>query len=179
MGAMATDAELATEASARSEYEHWTARRKERLEAPKTILPLIVLEDVLHYAVALLLVAIAGAVLYRTVHDLLTTHETFFVAVPDAISDVLFVIIVLEIFTTILSHFREKGFQLKPFLIIGIISAVRHVLTVGARLSVKGAVVSEQNRILVELGVNAAVVVALVVALVLIRRSDTYGSELD
>jgi hypothetical protein len=59
-------------------------------------------------------------------------------------------------------------------LIIGIISAVREILTVGARLSLQGAVHEPSSTVvhnaLLELGVNAAVVVGLALSLVLIRR---------
>ena len=53
---------------------------------------------------------------------------------------------------------------------IGIISATRDILTVGAELSLVG----EQAplvRTMTELGINAGVVVALSIAVVLVRRS--------
>jgi hypothetical protein len=61
------------------------------------------------------------------------------------------------------------GFQLQPFLVIGIISATRDILSVGAELSLTGENTS-LARTMTELGVNAAVVLALSVALVLVRR---------
>jgi flagellar biosynthesis component FlhA len=51
----------------------------------------------------------------------------------------------------------------------GIISATRDILTVGAELSLVGEQ-AQLVRTMTELGVNAAVVVALSVALVLVRR---------
>jgi hypothetical protein len=56
-------------------------------------------------------------------------------------------------------------------LIIGIISAVRHILTVGAKLSLIGET-SETvfRRSQIELGVSAAVVLTLAIGLVLISR---------
>ena len=65
--------------------------------------------------------------------------------------------------------FMTIAVALQPFLVIGIISATRDILTVGAELSLTG----EQTplvRTMTELGVNAGVVVALSVALVLVRR---------
>ena len=79
----------------------------------------------------------------------------------------------MEILQTVMAHFGNEGFQLKPFLIIGIISAVRHILTVGAQQSLGLEGTNEAfRRAQIELGVNAAVTVALVAALVLIRHSD-------
>ena len=132
-------------------------------------------EDLIHYAVALVLVAVAAIVLYRTARDLLTTKDSFAVAATSAVNGVLFAIIVLEVMRTVVAHFETGGLQLQSFLIIGIISAVREILTVGARLSLVGAhgrgpTGSDVSNALLELGVNAGVVVGLALSLVLIRR---------
>jgi hypothetical protein len=66
-------------------------------------------------------------------------------------------------------------------LIIGIISAVREILTVGARLSLVGSVHDPSPTVvhnaLLELGVNAAVVVGLALALVLVRRVAGFSDD--
>ena len=83
--------------------------------------------------------------------------------------DLLFIVVVLELVRTIVARLEGGGFQLQPFLVIGIISATRDILTVGAELSLVG----RQTPIaptLTELGINAGVVVALSLALVLVRR---------
>lgn len=130
-------------------------------------------EDIFHLGVAVLLTAVAGYVLYQTTHDFLSSGPDFAVRVSSVINGVLFVIIVMEILQTVMAHFGNEGFQLKPFLIIGIISAVRHILTVGAQQSLGLEGTSEAfRRAQIELGVNAAVTVALVAGLVLIRRSN-------
>jgi hypothetical protein len=70
---------------------------------------------------------------------------------------------------TIIARLERGGFQLQPFLVIGIISATRDIFTVAAELSLVG----EQAplvRTMTELGVNACVVVAVSIALVLVRR---------
>jgi hypothetical protein len=40
---------------------------------------------------------------------------------------VLFVVIVLERMSIVVAHFDQAGLQLQPFLIIGVISGVRHI----------------------------------------------------
>jgi uncharacterized membrane protein (DUF373 family) len=136
-------------------------------------------EDLIHYAVALLLLAVAGIVLYHTAYDLATTKEKFAAAATTSVNGVLFAIIVIEVMRTVVAHFERGGLQLQPFLIIGIISAVREILTVGARLSLQGAAHEPSTTVvhnaLLELGVNAAVVVGLALALVLIRRLAGLG----
>jgi uncharacterized membrane protein (DUF373 family) len=130
-------------------------------------------EDLIHYAVALVLIAAAAVVLYNTTVDFVNSKQTFEVAATTAVNNVLFAIIVIEVMRTVVAHFEKGGLQLQPFLIIGIISAVREILTVGARLSLQGAAhetTTVVQNALLELGVNAAVVVGLAVSLVLIRR---------
>src|SRR5712664_215652 len=127
-------------------------------------------EDLIHYLIAGLLLAIAGYVVYRTAADLLRSGPPFSERVTAAVNDVLFVIIVLELLRTVVAHFETDELQLQPFLIIGIISAVRHILTIGARLTLVGessGAAFEHSQ--VELGVEAGVVLALTVALLMLR----------
>jgi len=137
-------------------------------------------EDVMHYAVAAFLLAMGAYVLIHSVVEFVDRKTDFAERVTAGVNGVLFVIIVMEILRTVLAHFDDAGLQLKPFLIIGIISAVRHLLTVGAQASLGGRVdATAFNHTQMELGVNAAVVIALVLGLVLIRRSDSATAEAD
>jgi hypothetical protein len=85
-------------------------------------------EDLIHYAVALVLLAVAAIVLYNTAYDLAMSKESFAVAATAAVNGVLFAIIVLEVMRTVVAHFERGGLQLQSFLIIGIISAPRRGL---------------------------------------------------
>ena len=131
-------------------------------------------EDVIHYGVAVVLMIVAGIVLYKTTYDLVTTSEPFAQAATTAVNGVLFAIIIMEVMRTVMAHFDRGGLQLQPFLIIGIISAVREILSVGAHLSLSSSghdgTASTVHLALLELAINAGVVVGLAAALVLIRR---------
>ncbi len=143
--------------------------RRER-ETPRWLLSgLAAVEDLVYVGVALVLIGIAAAGLWNTVDTMLNSGDPFAVAVTNAVNGLLFVVIVLEIFRTLVAHLEGGGFQLRPFLIIGIISAVRHVLLVGAQ-SLSGSN-SAFNHAQIELGVNAGVALVLVIALVLLQRS--------
>ena len=133
-------------------------------------------EDAIHIAVAALLVVVGVVVLMETVVGSATGDEAFVDRITAVVNGVLVVIIVMEILRTVVAHFEQGGFQLKPFLIIGIISAVRHILLVGAKVSLKSKDATAFRKTQIELGVNAAVVLALVVGLILIRRNEAqYG----
>jgi uncharacterized membrane protein (DUF373 family) len=135
-------------------------------------------EDLVHFAAAILLLALAILVLYHTTSGLLQADSTFSSRVIDGIDGVLFVIIMVELMQTVMAHFEHTGFQLKPFLIIGIISAVRHILTIGARLTLAGNVNGQPFRqSQIELGVETGVVLGLAIGLLLVRIGDTKGGD--
>lgn len=88
------------------------------------------------------------------------------------INDILFIVIILEILRTVISRFTDGVYQLNKFFIIGVIAAVRHILTVGASLTLQTGKTDEAfERALYELGLNALVVVALVFAIFLSRSA--------
>ncbi len=135
-------------------------------------------EDVFHYAVALLLLGIGVVVLYHTASVLVDPSRTFALRTVDSINGILLAVIVLELMSTVVAHFERVGLQLKPFLIIGIISAVRHILTIGARLTLLGEVRGEAFRnSQIELGVESGVAFALAISLLLVRRGETTVSD--
>src|SRR5260370_33369734 len=71
-------------------------------------------EDLIHYLIAGLLLAIAGYVVYRTAADLLRSGPPFSERVTAAVNDVLFVIIVLELLRTVGAHFETAQRPLEP-----------------------------------------------------------------
>ncbi len=79
------------------------------------------------------------------------------------ISDLLLVLIIMEVLGTVTHYLKERATSLRPFLFIGIISATRGILSIGARLSVEGSKISvpEFQNSMIELGVNGLVILAL------------------
>ncbi|MGE5553985.1 MAG: phosphate-starvation-inducible PsiE family protein [Betaproteobacteria bacterium] len=125
-----------------------------------------VLNRGLHWAVAFGLVAVAVAVFVQAVWTGLTEigHD-FMGTILRVVNDLLFVVIVLEVLSTVTSHFEHRDFALKPFLIVGTISVVRHLLVVGARMSMlgEGPAVQFQHYVM-ELVINGVLTLVLVVA---------------
>jgi uncharacterized membrane protein (DUF373 family) len=88
------------------------------------------------------------------------------------VNDILFIVIILEILRTVISRFTDGVYQLDKFLIIGVIAAVRHILTVGASLTLTAEKTDDAfQRALYELGLNALVVAALVFAIFLSKSA--------
>jgi uncharacterized membrane protein (DUF373 family) len=98
-------------------------------------------------------------------------------AIVDMVSGLLLVLIIVEILSTVIHYLKSHTTSLRPFLFIGIISATRSILSIGARLSVTNETVSgattsviEFNHSMIELGVSAAVILALGITLKLLGR---------
>jgi uncharacterized membrane protein (DUF373 family) len=83
--------------------------------------------------------------------------------VLDFVSDLLLVLIIMELLGTIRSYVEKGDTSVEPFLIIGIISATRGILSVGARLYITGETlkVDDFRNAMIELAVNALVIIAL------------------
>jgi uncharacterized membrane protein (DUF373 family) len=135
-------------------------------------------EEVFHVVLGLFLLAIAVVALYFSVIRAFETQPFFPTGMIQAINDILFIIIILEILRTVVARYTDGVFQLQNFLIIGVIAAVRHILTVGASMTLaSGKSQSEFDRAVVELGISSGIVVALVFAIFLARASNNFPSK--
>jgi len=116
---------------------------------------------------------ISGIVAQATAtHNPMTTQEVVAGAIIQLISDLLLVLIIMEVLGTVVHYLKSHVTSLHPFLFIGIISATRGILSIGARLSVEGSAVPSQEfiRSMIELGVNAGVILALGITLKLLGK---------
>ncbi|MEW6683288.1 MAG: phosphate-starvation-inducible PsiE family protein [Nitrospirota bacterium] len=100
--------------------------------------------------------------------EMATTH------VPKAIlvllNDLLLVVILLELFRTIVNFLKTGEISLEPFLHVGIIAAVRKILTVGAEMVLAETIDEIRfTQYLFDVGVHGAVVLALVAGLYFYR----------
>jgi len=111
------------------------------------------------------------------------------------VHDLLFVMIILEIFGTVVAYLKDRRISIRPFLFIGIIFAIRKILMVGAKLSagptdghggeageaaqaVASAVTQPWHndiffREMIEMSVGAVIVLLLVVAYYILAKVRT------
>jgi len=133
------------------------------------------IEEVFHIVLGVCLLVIAVVALYFTVTRAFMTEPFFPTGMIQAINDILFIIIILEILRTVVARYTDGVFQLQNFLIIGVIAAVRHILTVGASMTLAaGKSQDEFDRAVIELGVSSGIVVALVFAIFLSKASSSF-----
>ena len=147
----------------------------EKEKAEKSILPLKyvdAVEDVFHAILAIALLIIGIGAFYFSIERLITTAPFFPNGMIQGVNDILFIVIILEILRTVISRFTDGVYQLDKFLIIGVIAAVRHILTVGASLTLQTGKSDEAfERAIYEMGLNAIIVVALVFAIFLSKSA--------
>ncbi|HUY76326.1 MAG TPA: phosphate-starvation-inducible PsiE family protein [Ktedonobacterales bacterium] len=79
------------------------------------------------------------------------------------VSDLLLVLIIMEVLSTVRSYLEKGDTSVKPFLFIGIISATRGILSIGARLSIQSPPLTgdEFRNAIIELGIDALVIIVL------------------
>ena len=131
------------------------------------------MEEVFHVILGIFLFGIAVAALIYSVIRVFTTEPFFPTGLIQAINDILFIIIILEILRTVIARYTDGVFQLQNFLIIGVIAAVRHILTVGAYMTLgSGKTREEFDRAVIELGISTIIVVALVLAIFLSKVAE-------
>jgi uncharacterized membrane protein (DUF373 family) len=86
------------------------------------------------------------------------------------VSDLLLVLIIMEVLSTVIHYLKSHATSLRPFLFIGIVSATRGILSIGARLSVNVLQGPAFTDAMIELGVNATVVLILGITLKLLGK---------
>lgn len=124
------------------------------------------IEDMFHALLALALLIIGIGAFVFSIERLIKTVPFFPNGMIQGVNDILFIVIILEILRTVISRFTDGVYQLDKFLIIGVIAAVRHILTVGASVTLEsGKSDTAFERAIIEMGLNALIVVALVFAI--------------
>ena len=130
-------------------------------------------EDIVYVGVGVLLAASALALLVTTAAGFVQSvlSGALSARVVTLLDQVLLVFMIVEILYTVQISFREHALIPEPFLIVGLIAGIRRVLILTAEfgdLMTKGDVTF--HNAMLELGLLTVMVLALVWALVLVRR---------
>ncbi|MBI5808920.1 MAG: hypothetical protein HZA74_11025 [Ignavibacteriales bacterium] len=135
----------------------------------KIIHSLSFVEDVIYVIVALLLTASAILLIYNE----FISFPEFFKAenqvqtIIEIISKTLLLVMVLEILYTVRITIKEHVLCSEPFLIVGLIAAIRRILII----SVETAYFQEKiSMYMLEIGVLSGMILVFVVSIVLLKR---------
>ncbi len=111
---------------------------------------------------------------YSWVAYVQSVEKAFLPATITLLNDLLLVIILLELFRTVLGFLHSDRIRLEPFLHVGIIASVRRLLTAGAEFSHLPSVPEETFRhYLMDMGLHVVVIFVLIIALFLLKKSET------
>jgi uncharacterized membrane protein (DUF373 family) len=87
------------------------------------------------------------------------------------LNDLLLVIILLELFRTVIRFLQTEVLDLEPYLAVGIIACTRRVLTASAELSHQLNITETQfYQYIMDVGLNVTVIMVLVVGVFLVRK---------
>jgi len=132
------------------------------------------MEDVIFVGLGALL---AGTAMYLLAATALNFSRHLFTvslnseAVVQLIEQLLLVLLVVEILYTVQVSFREHTLAPEPFLLIGLIAAVRRVLVITAELTERKLDSEDVFRhLMIELGVLTFMVLALVASVMMLRK---------
>ena len=138
----------------------------------KIIHSLSFVEDFIYVIVALLLTASAVLLIYNE----FISFPEFFKAenqvqtIIEIISKTLLLVMVLEILYTVRITIKEHVLCSEPFLIVGLIAAIRRILII----SVETAYFQEKiNMYMLEIGVLSGMILVFVVSIVLLKKYHT------
>jgi hypothetical protein len=132
-------------------------------------------ESVVLVLIGAALVFVALMLLYASFHDLNEAVHQGAAAIQqkaiEILNIVLLVMMIMEIVYTVAISLVSHTLEAEPFLIVGVIAAIRRTLVITAVSIEKEAHPEEFYNVLVELGLLALTVVALAVAIWILRYS--------
>ena len=131
--------------------------------------PLKRASDAMRKVVAGTLLLAAAIILMDTVRTFVTHHPLSAAAAMAVVSGVLLPVIIVEIMITVDTSGGNGLRVLQALIVIGVISSVREILMITARLSFDSNGTAANPHAALMLGANTAVVLGLTVAFVLIR----------
>ena len=130
-------------------------------------------EDVVYIGLGLLL---AGSALTLLVTGFVTFVQSVAAGTLPAnitalLAQVLLVLLIVELLYTVQVSFREHALVAEPFLLVGLISAIRRVLVITAEFGqLREKSETTFQHFVIELGVLTVLIVALALSLILLRK---------
>jgi hypothetical protein len=132
-------------------------------------------ESVLLALTGIALVLIGVFLLYSSLHDLKDAVHQGTTQIENGsveiLNTVLLVMMIVEIVYTVAISLRSHTLDAEPFLIVGVIAGIRRMLVITATSTLVEAQPGQFRNTLVELGLLAATVIALAVAIAILRYS--------
>lgn len=130
-------------------------------------------EDIVYVGLGLLLAASAFSLLIGGVSAFVENLSvgTFFLNMIGLLDRILLILLVVELLYTVQVSFREHSLVPEPFLLVGVIAAIRRVLVLTAEFGhIAQATEAMFQRFIAELAVLTVLILVLVLSLMLLRK---------
>ncbi|MDI6794363.1 MAG: phosphate-starvation-inducible PsiE family protein [bacterium] len=131
----------------------------------KTRKLLLAIDDIIHVIIAIFLVVAAFLILYKAGANLLQPNVQSILLM---ISDIFFVLIIMELLWMIIRYLKRLAFSLRPFIFVGIISSIRGMLMIEAKMAL--GLQEEGSHYLFKLGTSVGIVLVLIVCLWILSK---------
>ena len=131
-------------------------------------------EDLVYMGLSVILTVIALTLLVNVTYDCarnILAGELLSQLVP-LLDRILLILLIVEVLYTVQVSFKEHAVTPAPFLLVGLIAAIRRVLVLTAEFGHLPAHASIKDLIL-ELAVLSGLIVSIAVSLYVLRRRDT------
>lgn len=128
-------------------------------------------DDVLLTLVALGIIVLAVILLFEACSDFYYFHEH---SIPHIISDLMFVLILMELFRQVVRQLKRHSFTLSPFLFIGVIASIRGILIIQMKLALG---LAEGWITLAQIGVYAVIVFIMVISFYFSSKIERSASQ--
>lgn len=119
----------------------------------------------LEYIDDIILVLVALGIMTLAIFLLIESFSDFYYfeshSIPHIISELMFVLILMELFRQVVRQLKRHSFSLSPFFFIGIIASIRGILLVQMRLAIGGGDVWTE---LIQIGIYAVVVLIMAIS---------------
>ncbi|MBN1478825.1 hypothetical protein JXA70_00985 [candidate division KSB1 bacterium] len=132
-------------------------------------------EDVIYIAIGLLLFLTAILLLYYSISGIIhyIGESDHVRAALHVLDRMLLTLMIIEIFYTVRVSLKSHALCAEPFLIVGLIAAIRRILVI----SVEGAYVPEKfDHHMIESGILAALILIFVFSIISLRKNKQTGS---
>lgn len=128
-------------------------------------------EDVVYIGLGFLLASSALTLLAKSVIDFWQGVVGGKISTIEVLDRILLVLLIVELLYTVQVSLREHSLAVEPFLLVGIISAIRRVLVLTAEFDgMHQRVVVTPQQFAIELAVLTVLILALAMSLLLLRR---------
>lgn len=137
-------------------------------------------EDITYVALGVLLAASAlvlvGAAAWFFIQSLIKGDPRG--SMVDLLDQLLLILMIVEVLYTVQVSFREHSLIAEPFLVVGLIAAIRRILILTAEFSKPADVLEEAFRnAMYELGLLTILILSLVFSLYLLKKNRVASAE--